>query len=435
MNGEGAPAGFRARVRMYRHGLGDCLLVTLPRHDASPYFILIDCGVILGTANAANVMQGVLEDVLQTTGGKVDLLVATHEHWDHLSGFIQAPEAFARLAADAVWLAWTEDPDDELAQKLTVERHQHLDNLRLSSARMRLAGDEQGADVVGTLLEFFGAASGGTTNDALEAVRGKRDDPRYCKPGDPPMLLDAVGARLYVLGPPRDEALIKKTLPSTKAPETYGIAAEGFAAEVVPYLAGEVADSPFSSLYAIPNQVAQELDFLKHYWSDDASWRGIDDAWLGAAADLAMQLDSATNNTSLVIAIELADGDVLLFAADAQVGNWLSWQDLSWTIDDRTVTGPDLLKRTILYKVGHHGSHNATLRAKGLELMDGLRLAMIPVFHDMAVKKHWGNMPLPGLVDALSEKVQGAVLRSDEDAPLIPGVKVTANPLYFEVEL
>jgi hypothetical protein len=35
---------------------------------------------------------------------------------------------------------------------------------------------------------------------------------------------------------------------------------------------------------------------------------------------MALQLDSATNNTSLVIAIELADGAVLIFAADAQWG-------------------------------------------------------------------------------------------------------------------
>ena len=27
----------------------------------------------------------------------------------------------------------------------------------------------------------------------------------------------------------------------------------------------------------------------------------------------------------------------------------------------------DLLHRTIFYKVGHHGSHNATLRERGLE--------------------------------------------------------------------
>lgn len=49
-------------------------------------------------------------------------------------------------------------------------------------------------------------------------------------------------------------------------------------------------------------------------------------------------------------------GDVLRFAADAQVDNWLSWQDLAWSVGGRAVTGPELLGRTNFYKVGHHGS-------------------------------------------------------------------------------
>ena len=45
----------------------------------------------------------------------------------------------------------------------------------------------------------------------------------------------------------------------------------------------------------------------------------------------------------------------------------------------------DLLARTVLYKVGHHGSHNATLRAQGLELMTSAELtAMIPVDEEWA---------------------------------------------------
>ena len=42
-----------------------------------------------------------------------------------------------------------------------------------------------------------------------------------------------------------------------------------------------------------------------------------------------------TNNTSLVLAIErIADGKVLLFPADAQEGNWLSWHDVAieWNV-------------------------------------------------------------------------------------------------------
>jgi hypothetical protein len=148
-----------------------------------------------------------------------------------------------------------------------------------------------------------------------------------------------------------------------------------------------------------------------------------------------LQLDSLTNNTSLVLAIELAPGgDVLLFAADAQVGNWLSWQSLSWQVGGKTVTGPDLLKRAIFYKVGHHGSHNATLKEQGLEEMVNLRVAMIPVDHDMAVKKRWGRMPLDELVAALAKQAKGVVLRVDQPIPQnIHGEAVVEDPLFYEV--
>ena len=37
----------------------------------------------------------------------------------------------------------------------------------------------------------------------------------------------------------------------------------------------------------------------------DVSWRQIEDDWLGGAETLGLALDSATNNTSLVLAIEV----------------------------------------------------------------------------------------------------------------------------------
>jgi glyoxylase-like metal-dependent hydrolase (beta-lactamase superfamily II) len=71
---------------------------------------MIDCGVILGTSDAQTKMQAVVKNIASTTDGHIDLLVATHEHWDHLSGFVQAKDEFAKLHADKVWLAWTDVP-------------------------------------------------------------------------------------------------------------------------------------------------------------------------------------------------------------------------------------------------------------------------------------------------------------------------------------
>jgi hypothetical protein len=210
-------------------------------------------------------------------------------------------------------------------------------------------------------------------------------------------------------------------------------------------------DDPFEPRFQIPLASAEHIPFFEeHYFGevDDASvydrkqacgirnqsWRRIDGTWLETSETLALAMDSATNNTSLVLALENAStGEILLFPGDAQAGNWLSWQSLQWSETDasgnKTVTtGPDLLARTIFYKVGHHGSHNATLKEKGLELMtrDGL-IAMIPVDHAMAVKKRWGKMPLPELVDRLNERTNFRVLRID-DAVKTPADLIAAQP-------
>jgi glyoxylase-like metal-dependent hydrolase (beta-lactamase superfamily II) len=109
------------RVRMYRQGLGDCFLLTFSA-GGQPVHMLIDCGVLKGTPEANERMLAVAKNVNETTGGRLDVLVATHEHWDHLSGFLQAKEAFDKLKVVRVWTAWTEDPDDELAKELGVRR-------------------------------------------------------------------------------------------------------------------------------------------------------------------------------------------------------------------------------------------------------------------------------------------------------------------------
>ncbi len=432
-------------VRMYRQGLGDCFLIRFPRATGDAFNMVIDCGVVLGTPDPQTPMHKVVTDLSTVTKGTIDLLVATHEHWDHVSGFNQAKELFDAITVRNVWVAWTEDPTDALANQLRTERQTTEEALRMAVHHLALSGDTDKAQDVNSLVSFFGAAAG-TTADAMTYAKEKvkPEKPRYCEPGKPPIELEELpGIRFYVLGPPKDEKLIKKSNPGQN--EAYGLDAgpNGSQAMLVAGLMRasaapddteeQSAMNPFDNEYCISMDRAAQLPFFQqHYFSDpapepaakkpakvtpDQTWRRIDSDWMGASETMALQLDSATNNTSLVLAIEIvASGDVLLFPGDAQAGNWLSWQTLTWKVNDKTVTGPDLLARTTFYKVGHHGSHNATLKAKGLELMvnDAL-VAMIPVDHDMAVKKRWGRMPLPELVDRIKEKTHGRMLKVDDD--------------------
>jgi len=435
---------YRIKVRMYRQGLGDCFLITIPRKNGNPFYAVIDCGVILGTQNAGTIMTQVVEHIIETTGGHVDLLAATHEHWDHISGFGQAREIWtdkSKLTVSEVWLSWAEDKNDPLARRLKAQ-HQAL-RLALQSAasRMRLAGDVSAAQDVSNLLDFFGAV--GSTSDALDTVRDLADV-RYCKPQDDPVHLEGTDVKVYVLGPPPDEKMIKKYNPSKREPETYGMdSMNTYLDAIQPTMSDFDIATPFDERFQIPVNMAEQMPFFQqHYWGEDVdsqeksqAWRRIDGSWLDSSSSLALQLDSATNNTCLVLAFELGDGDVLLFAADAQVGNWLSWQDLKWRVDGEDVTGPDLLRRAIFYKVGHHGSHNATLRELGLEEMKSLKLAFVPVDHEMAVKKRWNQMPLNELMKRLNEITDEKVVRIDQDIPTKLKNKMVPDKLFHEIAL
>ena len=435
----------RIKVRMYRQGLGDCFLITIPRQNGTPFYAVIDCGVILGTKDSGRIMNEVVEHIVKTTGGHVDVVVATHEHWDHISGFGQAREIWTdknRLTVGQVWLSWAENTKDPLARKLRKERSDLKIALQAAASRMRLAGDASGAEDVSNLLDFFGAA--GSTSDALETVKGLCEDVRYCTPQDDPIRIEGTDVKVYVLGPPPDEKLIKKYNPSKREPETYGIdSINNYLSALQPTLSDTDVETPFDEGFQIPLNMAQQMPFFQqHYWGEDADskeksqeWRRIDGSWLDSSSSLALQLDSATNNTCLVLAFELGDGDVLLFAADAQVGNWLSWQDLKWKVDGVDVTGPDLLQRTIFYKVGHHGSHNATLRELGLEEMKSLQLAFVPVDHKMAIKKRWNQMPLNELMKRLNEITEERVVRIDADIPAKLSKSMVPDKLFHEVSL
>src|SRR5262249_27366162 len=110
-----ARGNWRVRIRMFRQGIGDSFLLTF-RTGAADAHILIDCGVLTGTKNAAQWTQAIARNVRAATGGQVNALVGTHPHWDHLSGFSDAKGEFDQLATGEVWLSWAENPQDEAAR-------------------------------------------------------------------------------------------------------------------------------------------------------------------------------------------------------------------------------------------------------------------------------------------------------------------------------
>jgi hypothetical protein len=437
-------------VRMYRPGFGDCFLLTFRTRQNNPFHMLIDCGVHSQWQGGSDRIREVAENISEATGGHLHVVVVTHEHGDHVSGFYLARKTFQNMQIDEVWLAWTEDPKNILAQRLDRKRSLMMHALRATERYM--AADSPAAKNVLQLMHFFelsDEALGISTRQARDVIRERAKHQQYLKPKAHPLTLPEVdGVRIFVLGPPEDEQALMDAAPTGKPGEVYeddpetGIRLSSDDALAVALLAAShtslEADvffraelyQPFAGNRRLQADVVKARPdiykfFHEYYGFDDADnekWRRIDLDWQNSVESLALKLDSATNNSSLVLAIELMNSKrVLLFAGDAQVGNWKSWHEGEWShknglMHGERITAEDLLRRTVLYKVGHHGSHNATLRRQGLEMMTSKELvAMIPVDKKWAMNRKpnpW-KMPFGPLEIELREHTRGRILRSD----------------------
>ena len=294
-------------------------------------------------------------------------------------------------------------------------------------------------------LAFFGdptqlALSGRVgTDDVMDHVKERFEGrTKYLRPGDDPDELRISGLpdlSVFVLGPPRDRKFIRKSRPSSRHQETY------LHAPTRTYLkmsgAGFQASSDHAANIAPFNPRYQmEYDETELYGQPGLEWRQIGSSFSDELEDLALRLDAHTNNTSLVLAFELEkDGRVLLFPGDAQVGNWLSWSSVKWKGDRPDIGSDDLLARTVFYKVGHHASHNATLKEEGLEKMTHEDLAaFIPLDRQMAQKQRW-TMPHPELFERLHEQTEGRVYISDGLDTPSQDVNFTEHTLYYEYDV
>jgi Metallo-beta-lactamase superfamily len=461
-----APTRAKVKMRFYCQGIGDCHLLKFPKDAGGDFWMLIDCGIHSSIAGGTEKIKAIVDDIASVTK-RLDVIVLTHEHWDHVSGFLLAESKFKDLDVGEVWMAWTENPDDPQARQLDKFKGGALMTLHQASEQLdqvtelgpHLSAVQHGLQA---LLGFNFGAKGERVRSARDAAIGltKRSDVKYLEPKSPPIspLGIAKSVRIYVLGPPRDAAMLGLT---ERQSEMYGLGVAGgwpiaqalgnaFAINKGILLTGDDATAPFdtpegSDLSVVRSgkaasstnkEVRTAAQFVHNFYdgpaersptaktrleqhtSDpnevDQSWRRIDHDWLGVSADLAMQLDDRTNNSSLVLAFEFLDTKrVMLFVGDAQVGNWLSWQNVSWSNDDTTVS--DLLARTIFYKVGHHGSQNATLKQHGLELMTSPDLsAFIPTNEKDALKVKWGEMPFKTILEDLQKRTSQRVIRADD---------------------
>jgi beta-lactamase superfamily II metal-dependent hydrolase len=382
-------------VRMYNVGFGDGFLVVFPGPER-PRTVLIDLGTHSsgqGPKPVSVVAEQVIRDVTGMDGvPRIDVVVATHRHQDHVSGF-QA-RSWDSVEVGEVWMPWTEDPNDVQATK--VRERQSSAARHLCFALERLGEDAapgalelarnslKNARAMDTLHAGFAGSPVRRflpTEDRIERIRTSR----------------LPGVRVHVLGPSRDPDVIRDMDPP--AGESY-LRLLGASED------DGTAKPPFPASWEIePDVLLADEEHYGHLRLTDREFDLLRDIAGEDTLALAVSLEKAVNGTSLMLAFEVGDA-LLLFPGDAQWGTWRR------VLDD--VEGRELLQRTTFLKVGHHGSHNATPKdfVEVLKERDASELwAMVST---RAVMR-WPFIPKRELLEALGG-IATRLARSDDAA-------------------
>jgi hypothetical protein len=354
------------RIRAYNVGFGDCFLMTFSYggQQTADRHVLIDCGSTeFPKKSGPGSIKAVAEKIKEHTrsaqhpAGKLHMVVVTHRHADHMSGFAGGAGAIIKaLEPDLVVQPWTEDPDiapDAVAPALRAgdERHAAMRVAarfgdmqaaasQVSRAGLRLAKSAGVPKSLAAVIHFLGE----TNIKNPDAVRNLISMPGrhvYAQFGAKLPIEDVLpGVDIEVLGPPTlDDWPQIAELASDDAEEYWHLSAG--AAAIQARSGRPSALFPKARKSAVPQGARWLVPKIERMNADEL-------------LSIVRSIDDALNNTSLILLFDVG-GKLLLFSGDAQIENWryaLFGQD-----KDR-IRGR--LAKTDVYKVGHHGSLNAT---------------------------------------------------------------------------
>lgn len=346
-------------IRSYQVGFGDCFLLSF-MYDApsKSRHVLIDFGSTgsprgkTKTAEILRVIATHIAAVCKEENGSLDVVVATHRHKDHISGFDRSGgpgssgEIIRSLKPSLVVQPWTEDPKaatDATAPTATKGLNAlHVASLRSMQAiaEAALQSSQSCSGMLQKQLAFLGE-NNLANKSAVENLMtmGKRNKYVYFgQSSGIEKLLPGVGVR--VLGPPTLEQTRTIEKQRARDPEEFW----QLQAATIPFFT-----SGQRTLF--PKAPRTRAIAPLERWFVDRMQNISKDSLL----ELVRILDNAMNNTSVILLFEVG-GKKLLFPGDAQIENWA--YALFGSDDHQEIQAA--LAEVDLYKVGHHGSLNAT---------------------------------------------------------------------------
>jgi beta-lactamase superfamily II metal-dependent hydrolase len=416
-------------VRMYNVGFGDCFLVTVSKGD-KVWRMLVDCGVHSQGGvrikakpwrirDVVNLVIADLEAVAPAgTPPHLDVIVATHKHTDHISGF--NIDSWERVTVGEVWLPFVENPDDPdaaaLGQRLTAAAGElkGLIEARQASAR--------GLDASKLELAHDFAINSFSNAEAMARLRGDglefHNHPvpiRYLPDTDAAKNVIEIGiegVRAHILGPSRDPEQLKKMEPPS------GVAWLALADDRRAQI--EAGSEIFANAYRVPDDaIASNVSKTLLDARDSSDLTTVDDD-IDELLTASAVLEDAVNNTSVFFVLDV-NGTRLLFVGDSQQG---AWDHVLGTDESRAlVTGVDF------YKIGHHGSHNATPREFVEKVMRDKSYAMLPWG---LVKKWQKTIPKAELMTGLTKR-KTHIVRADQPDDTIAKVDIDPDLRWSQV--
>ena len=337
---------------MFRIGFGDFFLFSVPGNDGKDRHILIDCGV---HAKDLKTIRTAVEQMAQDCAFHLSLIIMTHRHADHISGFGTCSDVFKKITVDRVWMPWFENPGNKTARALQANLASLANRLSL---RLAARNDDESrflASMVDNITGGFDAAGVSANQTALDVLHGgfKNTAPiDYYQGGDqanlPSGLVDA-GLTAEILGPPIAPQLIAQMTNKTQ--------------QYLTNLSETSAGAPklFSRAFGCDESDYPPEAFAYRKAAEIKTM--IDESQPELLAAQAAAANNTLNNQSLVVLFGFR-GKHFLFAGDAQWGNWENFL-YGGTYGtpghtELTIKARDVLGKIDFYKVGHHGSANAT---------------------------------------------------------------------------